>query len=855
MSSHSRHGLILIVDDHDSIRDILGRNLRLQGHRILMASHGIAALDLVAQHPIELILLDVNMPEMNGIEVLTQLKSNPATNDIPVLMLSAESDIDQIITCINLGAEDYLVKPFNSVFLKARVTSCLEKHRLRLQQRAYQQTLEDRVAERTALAEQHAKQLENQTAILESILNSMGDGVVVVDTQGTLVHLNPAAQTILGSHLGDFLPMQANRPSVFRAFDQKSRYALSELPLTQAVLGHETDNLELCITTETDLASQWLSVTARPLRHQEGNLIGGVAVLRDVSATKSAEVALRESEERFALAARGANDGLWDWDLRLNQIYFSPRWKAMLGFEEHEIGQSLDEWMRRVHPDDRERLEVRLAAHHHRLITHFEHEYRIMHRDGSYRWMLCRGLAVWGEAGQAIRMAGSQTDITDRKSIERQLLHDALHDGLTNLPNRVLFLDRLETALNRFRRHPSAQFAVMFLDLDRFKTINDSLGHVTGDKLLKIIAKRLEGCVRPGDTVARLGGDEFTLLLYDVNDELVARTIADRIQETVSMPIQLGDQEVFTAASIGILLSDSQYHSATDIIRDADTAMYHAKISGKARAVLFDSAMHAQAMLQLQIESDLRWAIERDELRVHYQPIVELSTQEIVGVEALVRWQHPEHGLLYPNRFLSIAEEMGLISPLSWHILAKACAQIRTWQQEIPGAENMWVSVNLSAKQLSEPDLVTRIQAILQELELNPRLLKLEITEHALIEHGEVTIQALNQLRELGVQLCIDDFGIGYSSLSYLQRFPIDILKIDRSFISQIGEPGKRNEVVQTIIGLAQTLGMRAVAEGTETQIQADILNLLSCDFGQGWLFSKALDPTALVELLTEKVH
>jgi diguanylate cyclase (GGDEF)-like protein/PAS domain S-box-containing protein len=853
MSAHTRQGLVLIVDDHDSIRDILGRNLRLQGHRILMAANGGMALKMVAKHAVDVILLDVMMPEMTGIEVLTQLKAQAHTSDIPVLMLSAESDIEQIVTCINLGAEDYLVKPVNPVFLKARVSSCLEKNRFRIQQRAYQETLEIRVAERTALAAQHAQQLEQQTAILESILHSMGDGVVVVDTNGQLLHTNPAARSILGAQLDGFLPSATNAVSAFRADDQVLEYANTDLPLIRAIQGYESNNVELSVLT-TDAASQWLSVTARPLRHQEGSLIGGVAVVRDISMAKQSEVALRESEERFALAARGANDGLWDWDLRLNQIYYSPRWKAMLGYEEHAIGNTLDEWLRRVHPDDRERLEVRLSAHHHRLITHFEHEYRILHRDDSYRWMLCRGLAVWGEAGQAIRMAGSQTDITDRKEIERQLLHDALHDGLTGLPNRVLFLDRLETALYRLRRHPSAQFAVMFLDLDRFKTINDSLGHMIGDQLLKVIGKRLEGCVRPGDTVARLGGDEFILLLYDVNDDLVAQTIAERVQETLTQSIQLGDQEVYTTVSIGILLSDPAYTSATDIIRDADTAMYHAKIAGKARAVIFDHTMHAQAMLQLQLESDLRWAIERDELRVHYQPIVELSSHRIVGVEALIRWQHPEHGLLYPARFLSIAEEMGLISPMSWWILAKACAQLRAWHAEIPGTEAMWVSVNLSAKQLSEPDLVRRIQAVLGELNLNPRLLKLEITEHALIEHGEVTIRALNELRDMGVQLCIDDFGIGYSSLSYLQRFPIDILKIDRSFISQIGEPGKRNEVVQTIIGLAQTLGMRAVAEGTETQVQADVLHHLSCDFGQGWLFSKALDPVDLVDVLTEKV-
>jgi diguanylate cyclase (GGDEF)-like protein/PAS domain S-box-containing protein len=858
-------GNVLVVDDHESMRNLLERVLRSQGHLVITAASGPEALALLRKHPIDLVVLDVMMPEMSGIEVLEHIKANPATHEIPVLVVSADTDTDKVVACINLGAEDYLVKPFNAVFVKARVTTCLERRRLRARERAYHLTLEQRVAERTALAEQRAEALERseaelkrsetalkrQTAILQSILNSMGDGVVVVDMDGDLVHHNPAAQHILGNRLADLLPRVLAQVPTFRKPDQLTTYQACELPLAQAIQGYDTDGMELFVAPTQDTPGQWLSVTARPLQEPQSALMGAVGVLRDISAAKHAELALRESEERYALAARGANDGLWEWDLRNNLAHFSPRWKAMLGYAEEEIGTGLAEWIDRVHPDDRERLEARLAAHHRRLISHFEHEYRIGHKDGSYRWMLCRGLAVWNETGRAVRMAGSQTDVTDRRKFEQQLVHDALHDDLTGLPNRALFVDRLSHALSRMRRNPAYHFAILFLDLDRFKIINDGLGHAIGDELLITIAHRLEECLRPGDTAARLGGDEFTILLDDVDNEQIIREIADRAQHALSAPIQLGDQEVFTTASIGILLSSVDYESATDMIRDADTAMYRAKLAGKACAVLFDPAMHAQIMSNLHLESDLRWAIERDELRIHYQPIVALETGQIAGVEALVRWQHPQRGLLLPAAFLDVAEESGLIVPLSWWVLRQASRQVRTWQLQIPGAESLWVSVNLSAKQLAQSNVVAFITDILEATGLAPSSLKLEITEHTLVEHGEITTRVANQIREIGIQLCIDDFGTGYSSLSYLHQLPVDVLKIDRSFISQMGQGGERTEIVRTILGLARTLGMKAVAEGTETIQQADELRRLACDFSQGWLFSKALTAVDLEAMMS----
>ena len=455
--------------------------------------------------------------------------------------------------------------------------------------------------------------------------------------------------------------------------------------------------------------------------------------------------------------------------------------------------------------------------------------------------------------GRPVGRVWSFRDVTARKTAELRLVHDAFHDALTNLPNRSLFTDLLARALGRSRRRDDYAFALLFLDIDRFKVVNDSLGHMTGDQLLVAIARRLERCVRPGDTVARLGGDEFTVLLDDIEDVSDATRIADRIQRELNLPFNISGQEVFTSASIGIAVSASGYARPDDLLRDADIAMYRAKALGKARYEVFDADMHARAVTQLQLETDLRRALDREEFRVWYQPIWSLERECLCGFESLVRWQHPQRGVLGPEEFMHTAEETGLIVLIGRVVLREACRQLAEWHREFPQSPPLSVSVNLSARQFRQPDLVDHVERALGAWELPPSSLRLEITESTIMDNPLTAAEMLVKLRALGVQIDLDDFGTGYSSLSYLHRFEMDTIKIDRSFVSAIGEHGENSEIVRTIIGLARSLDMGVIAEGVERPEQAAILRSLGCEQVQGYFYSPPITADAVRGLIKSR--
>jgi diguanylate cyclase (GGDEF)-like protein/PAS domain S-box-containing protein len=683
-------GRLLIVDDNELNRDMLARRLERKGYAVAVAEGAQQLVERIKEVGADVVLLDIEMPNISGIEALETLRESFSPIELPVIMVTAKNQSEDIVKALDLGANDYLTKPVDFPVALARIATQL-------------------------------------------------------------------------SH-------------------------------------------------------------------------------------KRAQEALRESEERYALAAQGANDGLWDWNLLTNAMYFSPRWKSMLGYHEGEIGEKVADWLDRIHDSDRKRVKDELETHRKGLTPHFESEHRVLSKDGTFRWMLSRGLAVRNASGKATRMAGSQTDITEGK----------VTDPLTGLPNRLLFIDRLGRLIKHAKRRKDHLFAVLFLDLDGFKMINDSLGHLVGDQLLLAVSERLEKCLRLTDTVARLGdsftmarlgGDEFTVLLDDLKDLGDARLAADRLMKVLAPPFILSGKEVFTSASIGIALSSSAYENPEDMLRDADTAMYRAKSLGKARYEVFDADMRASLVARLQIETDLRHGLERGEFCNFYQPIVALDSGRIVGFEALLRWQHPTRGLLGPDEFIFVAEETGLIRELGWWNLREACRQLSEWKSQSNNYLNFTMNVNLSAKQFLQPNLVEEIKNLIEELAFSPETLKLEITESTVMIDPTATAKMLQQIKSLGVLLAIDDFGTGYSSLSYLHRFPLDTLKIDRSFISGAGEG---MEIAQTIMPMAKNLRLDVIAEGVETFEQVALLKKLNCKYAQGFYFSKPLAADEVAQLLTE---
>jgi diguanylate cyclase (GGDEF)-like protein/PAS domain S-box-containing protein len=606
--------------------------------------------------------------------------------------------------------------------------------------------------------------------------------------------------------------------------------------------------------------SAWIIVSAGNTAFLTIVLINAIAVFTWLNYRKNTETAAlqvdhhgangKDNSERFRSAFDNAAIGMALVTPQGRWLQVNASLCKLLGYSEHEL-MAID-YLNVIHPSD---LSPALANFKELLrgkIRSCQMEKRYLHKSGQEVWGLWSASLTQDAHIRTPNLIFQIQDITDRKQAEERLHHDAFHDALTGLPNRALFVDHVKLAIAKLQRRADQTFAVLYLDLDRFKVVNDSLGHMGGDQLLVGIARRLESCLRPGDSIARMGGDEFTVLLEDIGDGSTVTQVAERIQSELSAPFNLSGREVFTTVSMGIALSSTEYERPEDILRDADTAMYRAKGQGKARHEIFDTGMHSQALKLLQLETDLRRALERKEFMVVYQPIMSLETGKLCGFEALIRWPHPERGLISPIDFIPLAEETGMIVQIGEWVLRQACEQMHRWQVVFPTEPPTFMCVNLSVKQFSQQDLIEKVASILQETNLAPSSLKLEITESAVMENVETATRMLKELRELGVQLAMDDFGTGYSSLSNLHRFPINTLKIDRSFITRMVENNENAEIVRTISGLAQNLGMDVVAEGVETREQLDILRSLGCKYGQGYFFSKPLDTQSAEAFICE---
>jgi diguanylate cyclase (GGDEF)-like protein/PAS domain S-box-containing protein len=697
----------------------------------------------------------------------------------------------------------------------------------------------------TAIEREQAEQaLKDSAEQFRLLVEGVQDyGIFMLDADGYVVSWNAGAERIKGYRADEIIGQHFS--CFYPADEQEHGKPAYMLQLAKAD-GRVADE---GWRVRKDGSRFWAEVVITALSDQAGRLRGFAKVTHDITARKQAETAIRESEERYRLLVEGAKDYAM---LLTDPDGLITRWnlgaERIFGYTEAEIlGQPLS---RIFTPEDIAHGapvdELRTALMEGRA----EDERWHMRKDGTRFWASGVNTPLRDEAGELRGFAKVLRDSTVRKQAEEALRRQALHDALTGLPNRALLIDRLAHVLAYAQRHPTFVFAVLFLDLDRFKTINDSLGHLAGDQLLLGVAHRLQAILRHQDTIARLGGDEFVVVLEDINEISDVTHVADRIHQALTTPFQINGVEVVTNVSIGITLSTSGYTRPEELLRDADTALYRAKAQGRGRYEIFDTTMHAHVLQRLQLETDLRQALERQQFELHYQPIVTSPAGVITGVEALLRWNHPERGLTAPAEFIPLAEEMGLIVPLGEWVLRTACAQTRAWHDA--GLPLLTVAINLSAHNLRHADLPNRIAAILEETGLAPQYLKLELTENSIMDNIEMAIALLAELDASGVQVVIDDFGSGYSSLSYLKRLPITGLKLDRTFVRDINTDAGDAAIASAITALAHRLNVIVTAEGVETEAELGFLQAQQVDEIQGYLFSRPLPAETVTQCLQQ---
>jgi diguanylate cyclase (GGDEF)-like protein/PAS domain S-box-containing protein len=685
------------------------------------------------------------------------------------------------------------------------------------------------------------------TSFLQVVIESLNDGIIITDTSDRILHINSRLAKLIGIE-AEVMVGEPAQPFLgliegWLFFSQSDDHPATPSDWCESQLRRR------------DGRQFWAEVNSTPLFDDMGQLLGNLIRVTDITERKWLEEYLRLLESVVV----NANEMVMISQLEptsdplsLRIIYINNAFLTVTGYRAGEVIGKNALLLVGEETSQTELTRVRQSLSKNESV---KAEILLYRKDSTCFWADINTVPIHNEHGQVTHFVSVMREATERKEAEERLRRNAFHDSLTGLPNRLMFMDRLGQTVERLKQDPTYQFAILFLDLDRFKVINDSLGHLVGDELLIGIARRLERCVHSTDMVARLGGDEFTVLLEDIPNSDEAAKVADRIHAELAVPFNLSGNEVFTSTSIGIAMSSPDLERAEDLIRGADIAMYRAKASGKSCHELFDTEMHDEMVSLLQLENDLRRAIDRQEFDLYYQPIVSLSSGRIAGFEALVRWNHPTQGLIAPGKFISIAEETGLIMPLGEWVLREACQQLRQWQFKFSHLWPMTVSVNLSGRQFSHPGLTDQLRHILEETGLSANFLKLEITESVIMENTEAALGMLAKIKEMGLQLSVDDFGTGYSSLGYLYRFPMDVLKIDRSFISRVDVDGEKLELVRTITTLAWNLGMDVVAEGVETTKQLAQLKALKCEYGQGHLFSRPICAKDMEAFLSRSPH
>ena len=790
---------VLLVEDDPTYARVLRSTLVFAAGgpwEVEVAGRLDAALARLAEGGIDAVLLDMGLPDTTGVSGVEQICA--AFPEVPVLVLTANVDDALGVAAVQAGAQDFLVKgEVEKDLLPRSIRYAIERRRA-------------------------AEAIRR----LEQAVQTMQLGVTITDIAGRIVYVNQAEAAMHGYEVEELLGRDARSLSPQKDWNPRSPRDLVQVRRWKRErIRHRKDGTTFPVQLMSDIVTD---AAGRP--------VGLVTTCEDITERRRAEEALRVSEERYALAVRGTNDGLWDWDLASNKVYYSPRWKAMVGGDEEDIGEAPEEWLSRLHPDDAERVRAKIAAHLDGRTPRFEDEHRLLHRDGSFRWFLSRGFAVRGADGTPYRMAGAQTETTDRRS----------YDALTGLANRALFMERVAEALGRANRRGRATFAVLFIDLDHFKAVNDIHGHAAGDRLLIEVARRLEAAVRPGDTVARIGGDEFAVLVARVEAPEDATGVAERIQREMTTPLPLGQDAVRPGASIGIALSHSGYEDPAEVLRDADAAMYRAKADGRGRWEVFDQAMRERVAARLKLQDDLRRAAGSGEFRVHYHPVVDLNSGALIGFEASLRWR----GLIIPVDILSMAEEAGWIVRIGSWLLHEACAQAAAWNAHVERTPPAVVGVSVAGVQFRRPELVREIKDLLVETGLPARSLLLEIGEETVLARTEGLDSTFAGLEALGVGVVLDRFGAGDGAVAALRRYPLHAVKLDAAMVATLEGPGAATSLVPGIVRMAGALGLRVGARGVETLAQANALRDAGCAFGQGSVFSEALDAEAAEALL-----
>jgi diguanylate cyclase (GGDEF)-like protein/PAS domain S-box-containing protein len=687
--------------------------------------------------------------------------------------------------------------------------------------------------------------LRRSEELLRVTLSSIGDAVIATDSEGRVTFMNAVAETLTGWPQEDAIgtPLAACFVIVNELTGRPAESPVKKVLRTGAVAGLANHTSLVA----RDGTARPIDDSAAPIRGVGGDVIGVVLVFRDATERRRAEESLRESEQQFRTLADNIAQFAWMADETGSIFWYNKRWYDY-------TGTTLDDvsgwgWTKVQHPDHVDRVVSRIQASWDSGEP-WEDIFPLRGKDGSYRWFLSRALPVRDSSGRVVRWLGTNTDVSEQRAVEEALRRGALHDTLTDLPNRAYFLERVAQALARSRRDVRYRFAVLLLDCDGFKQVNDTLGHAAGDRVLAEIANRLQTCVRPGDVVARLGGDEFTVLLEEIAGPLEVEHTARRIQDALATPLVLNEREIVTTASIGATLSDSGHEMPQDLLRDADIAMYHAKQQGRARFQLFDLALRDSAQARSDMEADLRRALDRKEFRLVFQPIVELQSGRIRGLEALLRWRRTNGPVVTPLDFVALAEQTGLIIPIGEWVLHEAARHVRAWQDELGAAILPRISVNLSARQLAHADIVNDVRAAIKAAGIAPSSLVLDIPERALLQNAEASKAVLHELRKIGVRLHLDDFATAYSLLKDLPLFPLDGIKVDRTLIHHIGVRRTDLEIVRSIVDVARNLGLEVIAEGVETVAQRERLIAFGCELGQGRLMARPLEPKTAARFL-----